>query len=400
MELRVFQKLVIRYCVLACLEWAAMLVAIQLRVQVLPFGAPLGNGYRPFPIGAIGLLLAATFVAVVLEWRLARHSKQRSQLAPVWPLLVAATLTAGGIYLLLPDFSQLQLLYFLISIIFVGWLFIALPRTFLRSKTEFDLGRELRRLWDYRHLLRLWLRYTIQARYTQTTLGIIWIILLPLSTALVLSIAFSQFLRIGRFAGDVPFLTFFLAGIVPYGIFNSGVSKSTSAISGQIGIISRVYFPREILVLLPMGEALVDFVFTFLVLIAINGLYGNWPEPRYFLLLVPLLILILLSLGVMFVISTWSMIVRDVPQLVGVVLQLLFYVTPIIYPFESIPPNFRFLVLLNPLTPLVQSFRQIVIYKQGLDLISLYYPLVVSSGLLLAAFAFFKSREGVLSDLV
>ena len=377
-----------------------MLVAIQLRVQVLPFGAPLGNGYRAFPIGAIGLLLAATFLAVGLEWLVARHSKARSQWATVWPLLVAAALSAGGIFFLFRDFSQLQLLYFLVSIIFVGWLFIALPRTFLRSKSEFDLGRELRQLWDYRHLLRLWLRYTIQARYTQTTLGIIWIILLPLSTALVLSIAFSQFLRIGRFAGDVPFLTFFLAGIVPYGIFNSGVSKSTSAISGQIGIISRVYFPREILVLLPIGEALVDFVFTFLVLIAINGLYGNWPEPRYFLLLVPVLILILLSLGVMFVISTWSMIVRDVPQLVGVVLQLLFYVTPIIYPFESIPPNFRFLVLLNPLTPLVQSFRQIVIYKQGLDLVSLYYPLVVSFGLLLAAFAFFKSREGVLSDLV
>ncbi len=396
----VFQKLVIRFCVLASMAWGAMLVSIQLRIQVLPFGAPLGIEYRTLPIGAIGLLLAAAFVSVVLEWLVAGLSKARSQRGTMWPLLFAAALTAVGIYFLLPDFSQLQLLYFLISAIFVGWLFIALPRTFLRGKTEFDLGTELRQLWDYRHLFRLWLRYTIQARYTQTTLGIVWIILLPLSTAIVLSIAFSQFLRIGRFAGDVPFLTFFLAGIVPYGIFNSGVSKSTSAISGQIGIISRVYFPREVLVLLPMGEALVDFVFTFVVLVVIDGLYGNWPDPTYFLLLVPTMILILLSLGVMFVISTWSMIVRDIPQLVGVVLQLLFYATPIIYPFESIPPNYRFLVLLNPLTPLVQSFRQIVIYKQGLDLISLYYPLVVSFGLLVAAFAFFKSREGVLSDLV
>jgi lipopolysaccharide transport system permease protein len=401
--LHALRKIGPQYAILVFLQMAAMLVAIQLRIQILPFGHALGPEYRAFPGLAIGVILGSSLPPILLGRLLLKStSRSASRLGEnLFPkLLGASILAAAGLYLLQPTFSQLQILYFVLSTIFIGGLFISLPKAFLKGKGNLDLIQGLRQLWEYRHLLSLWLRYTIQARYTQTTLGIIWIVLLPLSTALVLSLAFSQFLRIGRFAGNVPFLTFFLAGIVPYGVFNSGASKSTSAVSGQIGIISRVYFPREILILLPIGEAIIDFVFTFLVLVVINGIYGNWPQLSYILLIVPLLILVLLSLGIMFVIGTWSMLVRDIPQLVGVALQLLFYVTPIIYPFESIPPSFRFLILLNPLTPLIQAFRQIVIYNQGLDLVSLYYPLVVSLGMLFAGYAFFKSREGVLSDLV
>lgn len=402
-QVRVLRHIGLELTALVLLQVAAMLVAIQLRVQILPFGHTLGEGYRAFPIAALGMLVGSSVFGRAIVWS-SSEARQRPQhllgSRPFWNLLVAALLSAIGFYRILPDLSQLQILYFVLSAIFVGWLFTVLPRAFLKDRKSFDLSLEVKQLWYYRQLLGLWLRYTIQARYTQTTLGILWIILLPLTTALVLSLAFSTFLRIGRFAGNIPFLTFFLAGIVPFGIFNSGISKSTTAVSGQIGIISRVHFPREVLILLPLGEAIVDFIFTFLVLVAINGLYGNWPNWGYLLLLLPTLILLLFSLGFMFVISAWSMLVRDIPQLVGVVLQLLFYVTPIIYPFESIPPSYRFLILLNPLTPLVQAYREVILYGQGIFLASLFYPLVVSVGMLFVGYAFFKSKEGVLSDLV
>jgi lipopolysaccharide transport system permease protein len=117
-------------------------------------------------------------------------------------------------------------------------------------------------------------------------------------------------------------------------------------------------------------------------------------------LILPLVILIAFVLALGFFFSVWSAFVRDIPQLIGVLMQLLFYLTPIIYPFEIVPERLRFLVLLNPVTPIVQGFRDIVVLQQPPDIVSLYYPLVISFALLVPGYSYFKSRQGTLSDMV
>ncbi len=220
--------------------------------------------------------------------------------------------------------------------------------------------------------------------------------LLPLATSVVLTIAFTQFLRIEL---DVPFIVFFLSALVPFGLFNQSVQNSTHAVVGAMGLINQIYFPREILVLVKLGEALVDLVFTFAAMLLVNALYGFWPNEMFLLLPVLVFILMVFSLGIMLFVSSLSVLVRDVPQLVAVGLQLIFYLTPILYPVESFPNDYHLLILINPIAPIVQAFRDAILYDKVPDIIVMYYPFVISMTLLFSGYAFFKANEDRFADL-
>ncbi|PJF24404.1 MAG: hypothetical protein CUN53_18000 [Phototrophicales bacterium] len=222
-------------------------------------------------------------------------------------------------------------------------------------------------------------------------------ILLPVSTSIVLSLAFSQFMRVQM---DVPFVPFYLAALVHYNLFSNGVSQSAVAISNRIGIIAQVYFPREVLIVIAFGELLVDFVFTFTAMLIINALFGIFPNEHYWILPILWLILMIVVAGLMLTISALSVIVRDIPQLVQVALQLLFFLTPVIYPITSMPERFRILFVINPLAPLVQSFRDVIVYNRSPDAVTLFYPLVFGGALLVFGYTLFKSIEDRMADML
>jgi ABC-type polysaccharide/polyol phosphate export permease len=382
---------------------SALLIAAQLRIQILPLGEALEANYQALPIQSIAWTLGALILILLVSLLLGTFTatdrflslEHKSRNA-----FLASIIASVAMLIFSPALSTLQVLYFQIVVLALILLNIMLPSRFQRQLAGSTISHEIRKLLRYRHLYKIWLRYAIEARYTQTILGLLWIVLLPLATAAVLALAFSQFLRLGRFQGEIPFLVFFYSGIVAYNVFNGGVSKATTSIIGHLDLISRVYFPREILILVNLGETIVDFAFTFIILLMINTAFGIYPNAIYLALLIPLIILILFSLGIMLIVSTWSLLVRDIPQLVGVILQLLFYITPILYPFESIPDKFRFLILLNPLTSLVEAFRDIVVYGKFPEMISLYYPIIISLSLVYVGYSYFKSKEGIMGDLV
>lgn len=281
--------------------------------------------------------------------------------------------------------------------VIVGVLVIVLPGRFNPSSTGSDVFAALDRLAENRSLLGLWLRYNIEARYSQTILGILWIVLLPLSTAGVLALAFSQILRVGY---DVPFVSFFFTALVFWGLFNNSIFNSMQALISRMGLINQVNFPREVIILVVIGEALVDLMFTFIALVIINALNGISPNIQWIYLPSLLLILVMFTLGLMFILSTMAVFVRDVPQLVSVALQLLFYLTPILYPVSAIPESFRFIVLINPIGLVLQAFRDVLIYARPPDPLSLYYPLVAAVVLLYTGYAYFKANEERLADMI
>lgn len=234
-------------------------------------------------------------------------------------------------------------------------------------------------------MLSIWLRFNIESRYSQRILGILWIILLPVATSVVLAIAFSQFMRIQL---DVPYLSFYMAAMIPYTLFSNGVLNGTSSIVSRIGIIGQVYFPREILVLLTLGEAIVDFGFAFLAMLVINVFAGVLPN-LYFIYL-PLL----------FLVGSLTVMIRDIPQLLAVLIQLLFFLTPIIYPIEQFPERLRFLFVINPIAPIIQGFRDIIVYGRAPDPVSLYYSVVFAGVALVVGYTTFKSIESEMADYV
>jgi ABC-type polysaccharide/polyol phosphate export permease len=373
-----------------------MLVAVQIRLTIT-YGAPLYPSYQAHSPALYVLMITSAILSFGLTSLLKRRSGAAISQWQFYDLLFGIGVSCIAIALLMPQLSILQLVYYAVIAILLGGAVILLPARFLK-KRPLNVSTSLTYLWDNRYLLRMWIANNVRARYTQTTLGIAWIVLLPLAQALILAFVFSRFMRMD--VGDVPYVSFFFAALVPWSFFNSSTINATGAITGMMGLINQIYFPREILVLVKLGESIVDILFMFGALILINALAGLAPTIHYLYLPILFAITVALTLGVAFFLSYFAVLVRDIPQLLFVILQLLFYLTPVIYPSSFIPVEFRSLMLLNPLVPLVQAYRDVIAYQRPPDLISLHYPFVISILLLYLGYGFFKANERRLADFV
>ncbi len=378
---------------------AAMLIAVWVRLRIA-IGNPLGADYRAQSAGVYLLLLLSALLAYGIAAALPAGSRWKDWL-DTWRQYRQLGLAVGCacllIGLLLPDISQLQLVYFAGSALVIGVLVVVLP-TRLRASAYIHSTtlQDVREIYNHRQLILIWLRFRVQARYSQTILGILWIIVLPLSMALIMAFAFTQLL--GRSSNlNVPFVAFLLSGQVMFGVFSHVVSHSRVDILSLMDLIQQVYFPREIVLLLILGEALVDFLFTFVAMLLINALLGIPPTIHLLLLPLPIFLMSTLSLGIGFIVSWLSLLIRDMQQLITVALQLLFYVT-VLFSAENVDPRYEFLMSINPVSAIVEAFRDMTIYARTPDPVRLYLPVVLAFVILYFGYTFFKVNEDRLVD--
>ncbi len=380
----------------AAILMVAYVIATYFR-QTLPVGRFVGDNYTWFGPSIYAIIALGAIIGHVatLPLRARDHTlAQRDRLAAAFLSLGAALILLG---VLLPEQSGVQRGYFVGAAAVLLLLIVPIPAAAHSDEGLPSFGANLRRLRANRGLLRIWVQYNVQSRYSQTFLGILWIILLPLSSALVMNIVFSELLKVPT---DVPFISFLLVGLVCWGLFNQAISAGMRSILGAMGLVNQIYFPREIIVLSALGEAIVDAFFMLVATVVINAVVGIYPTV--YLLLLPLVIIIQLAfcLGLMFIVSWLSVLVRDIPQLVSVLLQILFYLCPIIYPLAALPNRFQPLIALNPLSSLINAYRDLIIYGRLPSLLSLVYPAALAVGVLIFGYRLFKSNEDRFADMV
>lgn len=379
-----------------------MLCAIWLRLEVV-FGLELGADYQPWPpLMTVVLFFSALagYGAAFILSRLPILQDGSSVQRQFRVLMLSAFIASAAILLFLTDVSQLQLVYFTGMTGLIGLAVILLPEH-LQSVTAQRItpGNSLRELAAYNHLLVIWLTYRIEARYRQTLLGVLWIVLLPLSTALVLAFAFTQLLGVGQIM-DVSFVAFLLSGQVIFSIFQSTVMNSHGSILGSIDLIKQIYFPRELMILLITGEALVDFFFMFVAVIGVNAVFYGIPPNIYYLLLpIPVLLMTVLGVGLALILGWVGLVVRDMQQLVAVVMQLLFFVTVLYSPYVGASPAVTRLMALNPFGSVVTAFRDILLYGRMPNWTELYFPGVLAVVLLYLGYVVFKVNEDRMVDM-
>lgn len=374
---------------------------LGLRFDWLEVQASVPPVVQPFSLFAILFAVAAIGAGVSLQTRHARP--QWSMNNVIFTVVVMSAIVAALVTLLvIPDIPPVQVITFVFFSGLLAFLVIIWAPTPNFYGGEDSLIDHLSFLWEKRYLLGLWTRYNIASRYSQAFLGIIWIILQPLATSLVLAFVFGQLLRgAGLDLRGVPFISFFLTALVPWAFFNQGLSLAANSLVSASGIMQKVYFPREIIILVKLCEALVDTAFTFMALIILNGLFmGIYPSASFIYL--PLLVLIqtTMVLGLMFFVSYISMMIRDIPQLISIVLRFLFYLTPILYPGSLIPTRLNGWGLVNPLAPMIDAYREVILYNSAPDITTLYYPAVLSVVLLYTGYMFFKKNEKRLADFI
>lgn len=232
---------------------------------------------------------------------------------------------------------------------------------------------DFRELWEYRGLYYFMIRRDIMLRFQQTQIGLLWVVLQPLILMVIFYIIFGILVKVPT--GDIPYSLFFLSGFLVWQFFSQVVNNSANSLVGNIGVIIKSYFPRLVLPLSTIPNALVDFSVCFFVFLVFLILNGQFPITWRYLLLPFLLVLTtVFSSGVGLLFGASMVVFRDMKNLLAFIMMVWMYLTPIFYPITIVPEQYRFLFYLNPLTGLVEAFRWVLL-GQG-DSPSIPYNLI------------------------
>lgn len=267
----------------------------------------------------------------------------------------------------------------------------------INAKKTNSLGRTLNDIWVHRELLYFLIWKDIKIRYKQTAIGAAWAVLQPLFAMIIFWFVFGAVLKVDT---DVPYPLFAYSGLVLWIFFSSSLNNSTVSIMGNAHILSKVYFPR---ILLPFSQCLVgllDYTVASAMLVILLLLFNVTITPWILLFFVPVLLSILLASGLSFWLSATSARYHDIRYVIPFFVQLMLFVTPIIYPASTIPPSLSWIVDVNPLAAIFDAQRAFFLGTG----ISDWTPLALSALVSLAAFflgAFYFSRyEREMADVI
>ena len=255
--------------------------------------------------------------------------------------------------------------------------------------------REL--LW-YRDLLYTLSLHRIKVRYKQSALGFSWAIVQPLALMGIYTVIFSIFTRVPT--GSTPYFLFVLAGILPWTFFQTAVSSSATGLVSHTHLITKVYFPREILPVTYVVAALFDFLIAAVILIVVM-IWQHVHLTATILYVVPILATeTVLASGIALLLSSMQVKFRDIGIAMPLILQLWMFGSPVIYPYDQVPVRFRWFYDLNPMAGIVENFRRVVIQGLGVDLHSLGISALIAVVLLPIAYLYFKHREATMADII
>ena len=266
------------------------------------------------------------------------------------------------------------------------------------SLTRLNLIANLRKLFHYRDLLFTLTVHRIKVRYKQSLLGISWAILQPLSMMLIFTIIFSFFARMP--SEGAPYAVFAYAALLPWTFFSTALANATNSLISHTQLVTKVYFPREILPITYVLAALFDFLIASTVLAGLM-IYYRIPPTINVLYAVPIIfILTCFAMAMSLLFSATQVRFRDMGVAVPLVLQIWMFATPVIYPLSAVPARLRALYMLNPMVGIVENFRQTVLNGAALDFYSLGISALIAFALLFFSYLYFKHREATMADII
>ena len=260
-----------------------------------------------------------------------------------------------------------------------------------------SLLTELSKLPEYRELIVNFTLREIKAKYKQAFLGVTWALIQPIVLMAMLTVVFSYFVRIP--SDGLPYPLFLFAALLPWQFLSSALNRGTGSLVNQSALITKIYFPRESLVLASLVAALVDFAITALVFAALLVYYQVAPTLTWLWVVPVFLIQTILSLGLMLYLAPLNAIYRDVGQAIPLAIQVWMYATPIMYPASIVPESIRPYYFLNPMAVIIESYRGAMLRDQTPNLPLLAGAAVVAIVVLVSGYHVFKRLEARIADV-
>lgn len=258
-------------------------------------------------------------------------------------------------------------------------------------------------LWRYRDLIILFVRRDFVSQYKQTILGPLWVLIQPLLTTIMFMLVFAKVARIPT--DGIPPSVFYMSGLTIWNFFSTSLNKTSTTFITNASIFGKVYFPRLVMPISNVISSLISFGIQFCLLLAVIVYYiliGTSFHPNVYLFLVPLILVLMaaLSLGLGIIISALTTKYRDLSFLISFSIQLLMYATPVIFPLSYISTKYKWIILANPLSPLIETFRFALLGSGTFDISHLMYSVIFTFITLLVGIIMFNQVEKSFMDVV
>ena len=242
----------------------------------------------------------------------------------------------------------------------------------------------------------------MKARFASSRIGMAWHVLHPLAMAAIYALVLSKVLgaKIGGIDQEAGYAIFLISGIAMWSFFSEIMTRCLVVFIEYGGKLKKISFPRSALPVIVVGGAAITHLFLLAAVIIVFAFFNHWPTHHWLALPLGFGVAIGLGLGLGLLLGTFNVFSRDVLQVMTVILNLWFWLTPIVYPLEVIPEELQLLIRWNPMTPLVTYYQDVMLYGVWPDPALLIYPAVIALFLCpLALFVFRRAREEIVDVL-
>lgn len=261
---------------------------------------------------------------------------------------------------------------------------------------------QFRAFWAYRHFTISAIRGELKTRFIRSKLGAAWFVLHPLAMAGVYALVLSEVLgaKLGGIDNKAGYAIYLLAGVAGWGLFSEILNRCMSIFIEYSATLKKISFPRICLPIIVLGSAMINHILLLVAVIFIYVLYGHYPSVHWLAIPVGIAMVATLAFGLGIFLGVLNVFSRDIAQVVTVVVNLWFWLTPIVYSTDMIGDNIKNLIELNPMTALVGVYQDVLVFNKWPDWGSLLPALILTLVMLGLSIAVFRRASADLVDVL
>jgi len=221
-----------------------------------------------------------------------------------------------------------------------------------------------RSLWHYRHFILSSIRNELISRFARSKLGGLWMIINPLSQVAIYALILSNVLaaKLPGVSNQYAYAIYLMAGLLAWTLFSEIIGRCLNLFIEQGNLMKKMSFPRITLPAIVVGSNLLNNSLLFIAMLGIFAMLGHQFSVAMFWLIPLTLIVVVFALGIGLILGVMNVFLRDIGQLIPIIMQMLFWLTPIVYPVSIIPESYQHLLNLNPMYPITHAYQQILLY--------------------------------------
>jgi lipopolysaccharide transport system permease protein len=256
--------------------------------------------------------------------------------------------------------------------------------------------------WRFRHFMLASIRGELKGRFARSRIGALWFVLHPLAQATIFALVLAEVLgaRLGISDNKAAYAIYLMAGLAAWGLFTEIVNRCLTVFLEYANTLKKISFPRICLPLIVWGSALVTHVLLLGAILVVFLFFGHRPGPAWLAIPVGIALISMFAFGLGLFLGVLNVFVRDVGQVMSVLLQVWFWLTPIVYTLDVLPKGLRAFVDLNPLVPLVRLYQDALLFDRWPQAYELLSPTLWTFGLLALSFVVFRRASSELVDVL